>query len=192
MKKIYLDYAATTPVHKKVKKAMKPYFSNIFANPSSLHQFGQDAKVELDKSRKKIADFIGAQAKEIIFTSGGSESDNLALKGVFFDLKQKNDFAPHIITSSIEHSAILNSCKFLEKQGAKITYIKPDKEGLIDPQDIKEKINKNTILVSIMHANNEVGTIQPIKEIGEIVKKVKQDRKNSDNNIPIYFHTDAV
>src|SRR6056297_381014 len=115
MKKVYLDYAATTPVHKKVKKAMNPYFSNIFANPSSLHQFGQDAKIALDKARETIADFIESQPKEIVFTSGGSESDNLALKGVFFKVKQNKDenFKPHIITSAIEHSAILNTCKFL-------------------------------------------------------------------------------
>jgi len=192
MRKVYLDYAATTPVHKKVKKAMEPYFSDTFANPSSLHQFGQDAKVGLDKSRKTVADFIGAKSKEIIFTSGGSESDNLALKGLFFKLTQDKDFKPHIITSAIEHSAILNTCKFLEKQGAKVSYIDPNQKGLIDPEDIKKEINKNTILVSIMHANNEVGTIEPIQKIGEIIKKTKQNRQENDNNTPIYFHTDAV
>ena len=192
MKKVYLDYAATTPVHKKVKKAMEPYFSDNFANPATLHQFGQDAKIGLDKARKRVANFIGAKSKEVIFTSGGSESDNLALKGVFFKLTQNKDFTPHIITSAIEHSAIINTCNFLKKRGAKVSYIKPDKNGLINPDDIKKEINKNTTIVSIMHANNEVGTIEPIKEIGKIIANVKKNRQVNNNDTPIYFHTDAV
>ncbi len=177
-KKIYLDHAATTPVDKEVLKTMQPYFSENFGNASTLYSFGKEAKDSLDKSRKTIAKTIGARANEIIFTSGGTESDNLALKGIAFANRDKGN---HIITSKIEHKAIINTCKWLEKQGFKITYLNVDKTGLINPQDLEKAITNKTILVSIMHANNEVGTIQPIAEIGKICRKHK-----------VYFHTDAV
>ena len=178
MKKIYLDHAATTPIDNEVLKAMKPYFSKKFGNASTLYNLGKEAKEALNKSRKIIAKIINAKANEIIFTSGGTESDNLALKGIAFANRSKGN---HIITSKIEHKAILNSCKWLEKQGFKITYLNVDRYGFVNPKDVEEAITNKTILVSIMHANNEIGTIEPIKEIGKICRKHK-----------IYFHTDAV
>jgi len=178
IRKIYLDHAATTPVDDEVFKAMRPYFSEKFGNASTLYNLGGEAKEALNKSRKIIARTINARANEIIFTSGGTESDNLALKGIAFANKEKGN---HIITSKIEHKAILNSCKWLEKQGFKITYLDVDKNGLINPKDVEKAITKKTILVSIMHANNEIGTIEPISEIGKICRKHR-----------IFFHTDAV
>ena len=176
--KIYLDHAATTPVRKEVIKEMFPYFSEKFGNASTLYSLGKEAKDALNKSRKKIAKIINARAHEIIFTSGGTESDNLAIKGVVFANKDKGN---HIITSKIEHKAVLNTCVWLEKQGFKVTYLDVDKYGLLDPEQVERAITEKTILVSIMHANNEIGTIEPIKEIGKICKNHK-----------IYFHTDAV
>ena len=178
MDKIYLDYAATTPVDPAVVKTMQPYFSKIFANPSSLHSYGQEAKSGLEKARKKVAEFIGAHEEEIVFTSGGTESNNLAIKGVAYKNSKRGN---HIITSNIEHHAILNPCKFLEKQGYRVSYLPVDKNGLIDPDDIKKVITDKTILISIMHANNEIGTIQPVEEIGTMARERE-----------IYFHTDAV
>lgn len=178
MDKIYLDYAATTPTDPEVVKAMQPYFFEKFGNPSSIHSFGQEAKKAIEDSREKTASFIGAKPEEIIFTSGGTESNNFAVKGVAFARKNKGD---HIITSAIEHHAILEPCKFLEKMGFKVSYVKVDKYGLVNPEDILQAITDKTILISIMHANNEIGVIQPIAEIGKIAKEKG-----------IYFHTDAV
>lgn len=178
MKRIYLDHAATTPVASEVIEAMKPYFSEKFGNASSLHSFGQEARDAVENSRKIAAKFLGARPTEIIFTSGGTESDNLALKGVAFANKSKGN---HIITSKIEHPAIEAPCKWLEQQGFKVTILNVDKNGLVKPEDVEKAITKDTILVSIMHANNEIGTIEPIEEIGKICKKHK-----------VYFHTDAV
>lgn len=178
MKKIYLDYAATTPTDSEVVKAMLPYFSEIFGNPSSMYSFGQEAKNAIEEVRENVASFLGAKTEEIIFTSGGTESNNSVLKGIAYANKVKGD---HIITSNIEHHSILEPCKFLEKQGFKVTYVKVDEFGLVDPEDVKKAITDKTILISIMHANNEIGTIQPIAEIGEIAKEKG-----------IYFHTDAV
>jgi len=189
MKKIYLDYSATTPVDKRVVKAMRPYFSKFFGNASSLHNAGKLAQKALNNSREKIAQLIGINPEEIVFTSGGSEADNLALKGVFYGLNYPGQ---HMITSSIEHHAILNTAHFLEKQGVEITYLPVDKSGLINPIDIEKAIKPQTTLISIMHANNEMGAIQPLKEIGEIVKKERIKRKKDNNSYPIYFHTDAV
>jgi len=172
MPKIYLDYAATTPVDPRVVKAMLPYFTEKFGNTMSLHSFGQEAKIALEKSRKIVADLIGAKPNEIVFTGSATESNNMVLKGI----KGK-----HIIVSSIEHSCIMETAEWLEKRGVKITRIPVDKKGLINPLDIERAITKNTVLVSIIHGSNEIGTIQPIEEIGEICKK-----RN------IYFHTDAV
>ena len=178
MRRIYLDYAATTPTDPEVLKAMLPYFTDRFGNPSSIHSFGQEAKAAIEKARKEIASFLGAKQDEIIFTSGGSESDNFAIKGVAYANKHKGN---HIITSSIEHHAVIKSCEFLEKMGFEVTYLPVSKDGLVDPEDVKKAITDKTILISIMHASNEIGTIQPIKEIGKIAKEKK-----------IYFHSDAV
>ena len=178
MRRIYLDYAATTPTDPEVVKAMLPYFTDRFGNPSSIHSFGQEAKAAVEKARREIASFLGAKQDEIIFTSGGSESDNFAIKGVAYANKHKGN---HIITSSIEHHAVIKSCEFLEKMGFEVTYLPVSKDGLVDPEDVKKAITDKTILISIMHASNEIGTIQPIKEIGKIAREKK-----------IYFHSDAV
>src|SRR3989338_2677659 len=176
--RVYMDHAATTAVDKEVVKAMLPYFSEKFGNASSLHQFGQEAKEALETSRETVAKLINAGPREIIFTSGGTESDNWAIKKIAFTNEDKGN---HIITSRIEHHAVLESCEFLEKNGFKVTYLPVDKYGLVNPEDIKKAITKNTILVTIMHANNEIGTIEPIEEIGKICKEKG-----------VYFHTDAV
>ena len=178
MRRIYLDYAATTPTDPEVVKTMLPYFTDRFGNPSSIHSFGQEAKAAVEKARREIASFSGAKQGEIIFTSGGSESDNFAIKGVAYANKHKGN---HIITSSIEHHAVIKSCEFLEKMGFEVTYLPVSKDGLVDPEDVKKAITDKTILISIMHASNEIGTIQPIKEIGKIAREKK-----------IYFHSDAV
>jgi cysteine desulfurase len=178
MKSVYLDYAATTPCDKEVVKVMQPYFHEKFGNPSSFYSVGQEAKAALEESREKVAILINAEPDEIVFTSGGSESNNFALKGIFYANKDRGN---HIITSSIEHHAVTEPGKFLESQGAKVTYLPVDKYGLVDPADLKKAITDKTILISIMHANNEIGTIQPIKEFSKIAKEHK-----------ICFHTDAV
>jgi cysteine desulfurase len=184
IKRIYLDYAATTPVDPRVLKAMEPYFSEKFGNTMSLHSFGQEAKTALEESREIVADLMGAKPSEVIFTSSATESNNLALKGVAFANRNKGC---HIIISSIEHPCIMESAKWLESQGFEITRLKVDKYGLVDPEDVKKAIKKETILVSIMHANNEIGTIEPIEEIGKIIKT-----QNSKLKTQIYFHTDAA
>jgi cysteine desulfurase len=178
VKRIYLDYASTTPMHPEVAKAMLPYFTENFGNPSSIYSYGQEAKNAVEEARTKIATFIGARQEEIIFTSGGTEADNLALKGVVFANENKGN---HIIISSIEHHAVIETCRFLEKRGFKITYLPVDRSGLVDPVDVRKAITNKTILASVMYANNEVGTIQPIAEISKITKEAG-----------IYFHTDAV
>ncbi len=178
MRKIYLDYAATTPVDPRVLKAMKPYFSEDFGNASSLYSMGQQARLAMENSRKRIAKIINSEPEEIVFTSGGTESDNLALVGVAMANKKKGN---HIITSKIEHKAVMETCEFLEKQGFQITYLDVDKYGIIDLEQLKKSIKKETILVSVMHANNEIGTLEPIEEVGKICREKD-----------IYFHTDAV
>ena len=176
MKKIYMDYAATSPMDKRVFAAMKPYFSKKLGNASSLHSFGQEAKKAMDSSRDMIAKFLGAEAKEIIFTSGGTESNNFAFKGIAFASKKK-----HIVTTKIEHSCIMNLCKWLETQGFDVTYLPVDSHGLVDPENVRKAIRKDTALVSVMAANNEIGTIEPINEIGKICRERG-----------VLFHTDAV
>ena len=178
MKKIYLDNAATTPTAARVLEAMLPFFSQMYGNPSSLHAFGQEAKHAIEEARYIVAQFIGAEQEEIVFTSGGTESNNAAIKGVAYARRDKGN---HIITSRIEHHAVLETCHFLEKQGFEVTYIPVDEFGLVDPADVKKAITGKTILISIMHANNEIGTIEPIAEIGKIAREKG-----------IYFHTDAV
>ena len=188
MKKIYLDHAATTPMDKKVLDKMMPYFSQKFGNPSSIHQFGQEALEAVNKARQQVADFLDCSSPEIVFTSGATESNNMTIKGI---IKASNIRNPHIITSSIEHHCVLNSCKEAEKEGVEISYLKVDKYGIINLEDLKNAIKENTILISIMYANNEVGTIEPIAEIGEILGKINLEREK--NKLPkIYFHTDAV
>lgn len=176
--KIYLDYAATTPVDPRVLRAMSPYFNQEFGNTMSLYSQGQSAKLALEKSRETIADFIGAESEEIIFTGSATESNNLVLKGIASANKNRGR---HIIISSIEHPCIMESAKWLESQGFKITRLKVDKYGQILPVDVRKAIRKDTILVSVIHASNEIGTIQPIKEIGKICREKG-----------VYFHTDAA
>lgn len=178
MRHIYLDYNATTPLHPGVLEAMLPYYKSIFGNASTIHSFGQEARKAIDDAREALACLIGAEPEEIVFTSGGTEADNFALKGVASALKGKGG---HIITSSIEHHAVLSTCKYLEKMGKKITYLPVDRYGWVDPERVKEAITKETILISIIHANNEIGTIEPIAEIGKIARACG-----------VYFHTDAV
>jgi len=177
MKQIYLDNAATTKMDGKVVAAMLPYFEEKYGNASSQHQIGQEAKNALHKSRRTIAREINARSDEIIFTSGGTESNNLALKGLFFENHPEKN---HIITTKIEHDSILKTCEWLEKQGAKVTYLDVDKEGFVNPKDIENSITDKTFLVTIIHANNEIGTIQNLEEIGKICKSKD-----------ILFHTDA-
>lgn len=177
MKRIYLDYAATTPVHPEVVQAMTPHWSEHFGNPSSIYSYGQEAKGTIEDAREKVADLIGASPDEIIFTSGGTEADNFAIKGTAFAAKS----GKHIITSAIEHHAIHETCAFLERHGFEVTYLPVDGHGLVDPDDLKKAITKETILVSVMQANNEVGTIQPIAELTAITREAG-----------VYFHNDAV
>ena len=183
MKKIYLDYAATTPVDKRVVKAMLPYFTDLpaqagkFANTMSLHSFGQEAKFALETSRQVLANFLNASTEEIIFTGSATESNNLALKGVALVNKSKGK---HIIISSIEHPCIVESAKWLKKQGFELTELPVDKFGLVNPEDVKKAITGKTILVSVIHASNEIGTIEPIREIGKVCREAG-----------VYFHTDA-
>ncbi|RLF48119.1 MAG: cysteine desulfurase NifS [Thermoplasmata archaeon] len=174
--KVYLDHAATTPVDKEVLEAMLPFFDEKFGNASSLHAYGREAREALEKSKEEVAKLINADADEIIFTGSGTESDNLAIKGIAFKHGKG-----HIITSKIEHPAVLETCKYLEKKGFDVTFLPVDEYGLVKPEDVENAIRDDTILISIMHANNEIGTIEPIEEIGEIARKHG-----------VLFHTDAV
>ena len=178
--RIYLDYAATTPPDPRVLEAMLPYMTEHFGNPNSIHSFGRKARLAIDEAREKIAYLLNCQPSEIVFTSGGTESDNLALRGVAEAYRQKGN---HIVTTTIEHHAVLRTCKALEDIGFSVTYLPVDEHGLVSPEQFAEAINERTILVSIMHANNEIGTIEPI---AEIVKAVKEKRPE------IIVHTDAV
>ncbi|MDP2841816.1 MAG: cysteine desulfurase NifS [Candidatus Methanoperedens sp.] len=177
-RQIYMDHSSTTPVDAAVTEAMLPYFSDIFGNPSSLYSIGREARRAMEDARAKVADLIGAKKEEIIFTGSGTESDNLAIKGLAYRNRKKGD---HIITSSIEHHAVLYTCKYLETRGFKVTYLPVSKEGLVNPADVETAITSKTVLITIMHANHEIGTIQPVEEIGKIAKE---------KNIP--FHTDAI
>lgn len=192
--KIYFDYAATTPIDPEVLKAMMPYLKEKYGNASSLHSFGQEAMAGVDWARKKVADFLGCQPKEIIFTSGATESDNLAVRGVLAALRKKFNKLEkelHIITSSIEHPAILETCQYMEKVGYQVSYLPITPKGLVKIESVEKAVRPETGLISIMYVNNEIGTIQPIAEIGKLLKKINQERLK--NNLPrIYFHTDAV
>lgn len=194
-----MDHAATTSVDPAVLKEMMPYFQKKFGNPFSVHSFGQEAKVAIDNAREQVANFLGASSEEIFFTSGATESNNWTVNGILAKVKasmaeKKSQiaFIPHIITSAFEHHCVLNSSLSSEKAGTKLSLIKPKADGVVDAEDIAKAIADETVLISIMYVNNEVGTIQPIKEIGEIVKKVKAERASKGNKIPLYFHTDAV
>jgi cysteine desulfurase len=178
MRRIYLDHAATTPTRSEVVEAMLPFFTDVFGNPSSVHSYGQEARGAVEEARTKVAELIGARSEEIVFTSGGTEADNYALKGVAYANEGKGN---RIITTSIEHHAVLEVCKFLERRGFRIIYLPVDKYGLVDPDDVRKAITDKTILISVMHANNEVGTIEPVEEIGAIAREAG-----------VYFHTDAV
>lgn len=177
-KRIYLDHAATTPTDPEVVEAMLPYLSEVFGNPSSIHSFGQEAKAAVEEARDKIAALIGARGEEIVFTGSGTEADNFALQGTAYASEGKGN---HIITTTIEHHAVMETCKFLQGRGFEVTCLPVDSYGLVDPQDVRKAITDKTILISVMHANNEVGTIEPIAEIGEIAREAG-----------VYFHTDAV
>lgn len=178
MKRIYLDYAATTPTHPEVARAMLPYLGDVFGNPSAIYCYGQEARSALEQARAQVAGLIGARSEEIIFTSGGTEADNLALIGVAYAHKNRGN---HIITTAIEHHAIIETARFLEKRGFEVTYLGVDGQGLVDPDDVRRAITDRTILISVMQANNEIGTIQPLAEIGGIAREAG-----------ICFHSDAV
>ncbi|MBI4639161.1 MAG: cysteine desulfurase NifS [Candidatus Tectomicrobia bacterium] len=178
MRKVYLDHNATTPLDPEVFEAMLPYLKETFGNPSSTHQFGRKARVALDEAREKVAKFLGARPSEIVFTSGGTEADNLAIRGV---ISANRDQGQHIITSQIEHHAVLDTCKDLERDGIEVTCLPVDGEGLVSPDQVAESIRPDTVLITIMHANNEVGTIQSIEEISLLAREKG-----------IYMHTDAV
>ena len=178
MNRIYLDHAATTPVSVPVLEAMIPFFNNCWGNASSVYGTGREARKAVEKARRQVAEAIGAEPREILFTSCGSESDNLAVKGTAFALKGKGR---HIITTAIEHPAVLNTCRWLERQGFEVTYVTPRENGYIAPDLIRKAIREDTILISMMAANNEIGTIEPVAEVGAIAREKA-----------ICFHTDAV
>ena len=178
MNRIYLDHAATTPMRREVIEAMQPYLSQYFGNPSSLHHFGKEAANAINDAREKVAQILSARPDEIVFVSGGTESDNLAVLGVAY---ANRDRGKHIITTQIEHYAVLEPCRFLEREGWRVTYLPVDRSGMVDPEDVREAITDETVLISVMHANNEIGTLQPLKEIGVLAKERGA-----------YFHTDAV
>jgi len=180
---IYLDHAASTPVLQEIINEMLPYLGNLYGNPSSIHTYGIKSKIAIQIARKRVAMLIGSKPSEIFFTSGGTESNNLALKGLCKSIRHYQNIKNHIITSSIEHDAILETCRYLEKDGFTVTYLKVDKDGIIDKTELKNHLNEKTALVSIMLANNEIGVIQPIKELSEIVH---------DFSKMIIFHSDVV
>ena len=178
MASIYLDHNATTPVRSEVFDVMEPFFRDRFGNASSIHRYGQDARAAVEEARARVAGLVNARPGEIYFTSGGTESDNLAIKGTAYARKA---CGRHIITTNIEHSAVLNSCAFLEREGFEVTYLPVDEFGRVDPGQVEDALTDRTILVSIMHANNEIGTVQPVSEIGRIARARG-----------VCFHTDAV
>jgi cysteine desulfurase len=180
MRKVYFDHAATTPVHPKVVEAMLPYLKEQFGNPLSLHSFGEGPREAVEEARAKVADLIGARPNEIYFTASGSEANNMAVKGIALMNRQKGR---HMVVSAIEHQSVLNSTQTLEKLGFEVTQVPVDQHGLVDPDDVVAAIRDDTTLVSVMHANNEIGTIEPVVEIARVVKEKRKG---------IAFHTDAV
>jgi len=178
MRRIYMDHAATTPVHPEVREAMLPYLGERFGNPSSVYEEGREAKRAVEAARAQVAEAIGADAEEIYFTGGGTEADNLAVLGT---VRANADQGDHVITTAIEHHALLEPCHYLEREGKRVTYLPVDGSGLLDPQEVRKAITPSTVLVSVMHANNEIGTIQPIEEISSICREAG-----------VYLHSDAV
>ena len=178
MRRAYLDHNATTPVDSEVLAAMLPYFCDDFGNPSSIHSFGQKTRAAIERGRESVAALVGARPAEIVFTSGGTESDNMAIFGV---VSASPGASKHIITTTIEHHAVLHACQALEQQGVAVTYVLVDRDGLVDPSDIRRAIRPETVLITVMHANNELGTVEPLEEIGRIAEEAD-----------VYFHTDAV
>ncbi len=178
MHRVYMDHNATTPVRSEVLAAMMPFFQERFGNASSVHTFGQESRAPVEEARDHVAALIGARAGDVYFTSGGTESDNMAVKGIAFANRDRGN---HIITTEIEHSAVLSSCAFLEQQGFSVTYLPVDRYGMVHADDVARAVTDRTILITIMHANNEIGTIQPIGDIGAVAR----DRG-------VYFHSDAV
>ena len=181
---VYLDHAGTTPLDPKVLEAMVPYFTQHFGNPSSLHSVGQEARYALDEARERVAGVLNCRPREIVFTAGGTESDNAAIHGVATALHETGN---HIVTSSVEHHAVLHSCQYLESQGFEVTYLSVDADGMVQPEAVYNAINERTTLVTIMYGNNEIGTINPISEIAKSVKKRAEELFRT-----IVFHTDAV
>lgn len=186
MNRIYLDYAATTPVSCEVLEEMLPYLKKEYGNPSSIHQTGQTSRAAIDKAREILADFLNCSLSEVIFTGSATESDNIAILGAA-DFYLKQNKKPHIITTKIEHPAVLESCKALEKRGVEVDYLSVGEKGIVKIEDVEKLIKENTILVSVMYANNEIGTIQPIAEIGKLLQTINCKLKTK-----ILFHTDAV
>jgi len=194
-KKIYLDYAATTPVDGNVLEAMLPYFTEKFGNPMSVHGFGQETLEVIDNTREEVARFLKSSPTEIVFTSGATEANNLAIKGVlrsFYSIKRKPEEKPHIVTTSIEHHCVLDSCKAAQKDGsAEVTYLPVHKDGIVRLDDLKKAVRPDTVLVSVMFVSNEIGTLQPIEEIGKMLSKINAERE--EEKLPkIIFHTDAT
>ncbi len=184
MRRVYLDYNATTPVDRQVLEAMAPFFAEEFGNASSIHSFGQRTRAAVERAREKVAALIGARPAEIVFTSGGTESDNQAIFGVVAAAPGDSSVLlqrKHVITTQIEHHAVLNACQALERRGVEVTYLPVDREGRVNPQDVRRAIKPETVLITVMHANNELGTLEPIEEIGRIAAEAD-----------VYFHSDAV
>ncbi|MBM2828958.1 MAG: nifS-2 [Actinobacteria bacterium] len=178
MRKVYLDHNATTPVHPEVRNAVAPFLFNLFGNPSSIHWAGRDVRKAIEDARQETAAFFGCQPLEIVFTSSGTESDNLAIKGIAF---RKGNAGKHIVTSAVEHPAVINTCRFLEGQGFRVTYVPVNRHGIVEPESVRAAIAKDTILVSVMNANNETGCVMPIREIGRLAREAG-----------VLMHTDAV
>jgi len=194
MKKIYLDHSATTPIDEKVFEKMKPYFREKFGNSSSLHSYGQEAFEAVKEARQQVADFVSAQSEEIIFTSGATEADNLAIFGVR-DKLQKEGMALkdlHFITTSVEHPAVEEPFLKLKQQGAEVTFLPVQANGVVSLGEIKKEIKDNTVLISVVYVNSEVGSKQPIGKIGGYIREVKKEREENENNLPLFFHSDAV
>jgi cysteine desulfurase len=188
VRKIYLDHNATTPVHPEVRKAVEPYLSEQFGNPSSIHWAGRDVRKGVEDARQEIASFFGCQPLEVVFTSSGTESDNLAIKGIAFC---KGNGGKHIVTSQVEHPAVMNACRFLEKQGFRVTYVPVNRYGIVEPDSVRKALTPDTILVTVMYANNETGSIMPIPEIGAIAREagaiMHTDAVQAAGKIPIDF-----
>lgn len=182
-RRVYLDHSATTPVDQEVFEAMLPFLTEKFGNPSSIHFFGQEARAAVDRARHQVAELINSRPNEIVFTSGGTESNNLAIRGL---LEANEKYGKHIITSQFEHSAVKEVCLDLENRGFQVTYLPVYEEGIVRLEDVRKAIRENTILITIMTANNEIGTIQPVREIGKMIRELRESGKK------IWFHTDAV